>query len=350
MPGAANSSISVVIPAHNAAATLYETLASVARQTLVPGDVTVVDDASTDGTRAIAEGFRDDLPNLQVICLPENVGVSDARNVGIGAGTGAYIATIDADDIWHPTYLAKMIDKLESVDGCGFVYCFFRKIDADGRVVAQPGCHLVDGRGFYQLLVWNFIGNGSNTVYRRDLIERLGGFDVRLAGSEDRLLQLRAAWVAPLTHVPERLVGYRNVPGSLSKQFRRMADDGVAMMKFLTETCADIDRDHWRSALSRRHWVWAKEGWRRGFAAPHEIAGHCLVAAAYDPSAVTRSTLAFLRRVVLRSPSREPPRLSLVGKRFMDVDPAAAWYLPAREEILESLLGAAQRDAALGRA
>jgi glycosyltransferase involved in cell wall biosynthesis len=94
--------ISVIVPAFNASASLREALGSVFAQTLLPSEVIVVDDGSTDATADIAAAFD---PSVQVI-VQRRSGAARARNAGLRAVTGDYVAWLDADDVWHPEKLS----------------------------------------------------------------------------------------------------------------------------------------------------------------------------------------------------------------------------------------------------
>src|SRR5690242_18385247 len=121
--------ISVVVPAWNAQATLGETLASVAAQTYDKLEIIIVDDGSTDRTADVAREFCEAEPRARLI-RKKNGGVASARNAGIAEAKGDWIAPIDADDLWHPTRVAKMVAAaLATPKPVGFVYCWQRPID-----------------------------------------------------------------------------------------------------------------------------------------------------------------------------------------------------------------------------
>ena len=114
--------ISVVIPAYNATATLAETLRSALRQTHAELEVIVVDDGSKDGTRAMAESFAAEDPRVRVISKA-NAGVAAARNTGIDAARGDFIAPLDADDLWHPDKLRLQLERFTNgPPSLGLVY------------------------------------------------------------------------------------------------------------------------------------------------------------------------------------------------------------------------------------
>lgn len=98
--------ISVVIPVHNGARYLRESIGSALSQTLPPWEVIVVDDGSTDGSSQLAAAFG---PPVRVICQPHS-GESVARNRGIENAEGDWIAFLDADDVWQPNKLAEQAE------------------------------------------------------------------------------------------------------------------------------------------------------------------------------------------------------------------------------------------------
>ena len=111
--------VSVVIPVFNNQATIAGTLASVLAQRFDSGvEVIVVNDGSTDGTRAVLTEFGD---RIRVIDQ-RNLGVSAARNAGIAAAAGEYIALLDGDDIWMEDKLARTVPVLDRNPACVAVF------------------------------------------------------------------------------------------------------------------------------------------------------------------------------------------------------------------------------------
>lgn len=98
--------VSVVIPAHNSQLTIERALSSVFAQTELPREIFVVDDCSTDDTRAVVRKIALTSPcPVNLITLDQNVGPSHTRNTGWGAATQEYVAFLDSDDSWHPQKL-----------------------------------------------------------------------------------------------------------------------------------------------------------------------------------------------------------------------------------------------------
>src|SRR6267142_4272392 len=120
--------VSVVIPNYNCGRFLAETLESVFAQTYPNVEVIVVDDGSTDDSLNVLESFA---ARVRVV-RQANQGVSAARNAGIRESRGAFVAFLDADDLWHPEKLTKQIAVFAN-PAVGLVYCAVEYIDEQGR-------------------------------------------------------------------------------------------------------------------------------------------------------------------------------------------------------------------------
>jgi len=229
--------VAVVIPAYNAAETLAETLQSVLNQTHTNLDIVVVDDGSTDDTRAIAESFAARDARVRVISQV-NGGVARARNAGIAATTAEFVAPLDADDLWHPQKIARQLEVISDFGpGMGFVYTGFRRVDesgySDGKTYTKgPN----EGWIYLRHILFNLVGNGSSLLIRRAALDAVGGYDPGLRdrgieGAEDWLLELRIARRWQVGLVPDCLVGYRKRPGSMSNDRLRMAQSAIACIE-----------------------------------------------------------------------------------------------------------------------
>ena len=99
--------VAVIVPAHNGERLLPQTLESILAQTYQDWEVVVVDDASTDGTLAVAESFARRAPGrFTVVRLDQNVGVGGARSAGVDrSGGGELLCLLDQDDLWDERYL-----------------------------------------------------------------------------------------------------------------------------------------------------------------------------------------------------------------------------------------------------
>lgn len=186
--------VSVVMPAFDAQATLAASMRSVLGQSHREVELIVVDDRSRDGTWDIAQAEAARDPRVVAIRQPANGGVAAARNAGIEAATGDYVAFLDSDDTWHPHKLAAQVGFMQHGDA-RICYAAYRRVDERGRVltVVRPPARV----GYADMLKSNRIGNLTG-IYHRSLgqarFQRVGHEDyvfwlqlVRRAGSAHRL-------------------------------------------------------------------------------------------------------------------------------------------------------------------
>lgn len=199
--------------AYNAARTIETAVKSVLYQTTPPVELIIVDDGSTDNTRQVVAGI--DAPYLRVISQT-NQGPSAARNAGIAAATGEFIACIDADDIWLEDKLAAQRQALQNNENAVLAYGWANIVDDDLKY-AHPDQRAVHAGDVYQyLLRENFIVSGSNSMMLRSAVEKVGGFDTSLMAVEDWELHVRLAAVGAFVCVPSVVVNYRKSQHSLS--------------------------------------------------------------------------------------------------------------------------------------
>lgn len=217
----------VVVPAFNAAATIDETLRSVRAQTHEALEIIVADDGSSDATADIVRSHVRIDARVRLI-QQANLGVAAARNAAIAAGRGAFIAPIDADDLWHPSKIEKQVAAMrQGGPRVGLVYTWFALIDAESRVTALGGRNLDSGDVLRPLCRSNFIGSGSNALMRTAAVHSAGGYDATLRqrsaeGCEDFRLSLAIARRLDFAVVPELLTGYRRLPTCMSNNLMQM--------------------------------------------------------------------------------------------------------------------------------
>jgi len=230
--------VAVVIPAYNASSYFAQTLRSVIGQTHKALEIVIVDDGSTDDTASICRHFAASDPRIRVLST-ENRGVAAARNTGIAASKSDYIAFLDADDLWHPTYIERMLSALHPLpDAWGAVYALHRIIDTEGYCMRSGSSLNARGAIFNRHLVFRFVGNGSGFMVRRAVIDKIGGYDPSYAGRgiggcEDFDFELRTAEHFKIETVPLGLVGYRVHSAAMSSDRSQMAQSLLAV----TEQC-----------------------------------------------------------------------------------------------------------------
>src|SRR5436305_4940478 len=123
--------VSVIIPAYNYARYIAEAIDGALAQTHAPLEVIVVDDESTDDTPRVLAGYGD---RIRTIRQP-NGGAAAARNTGMAAARGEYVAFLDADDVWLPRKLELQLQRFEADPDLGLVHCAMEVIDREGRTV-----------------------------------------------------------------------------------------------------------------------------------------------------------------------------------------------------------------------
>jgi glycosyltransferase involved in cell wall biosynthesis len=127
-------SYSVVIPAYNAAETIGQAIESIQRQTILPREIIVVDDGSTDETVAVVRGIEGKLTVLSQI----NGGPGAATTAGFYRVATPFVATLDADDLWLPQKIARQAARFETDPGLAGVFSLAR-LFADGEAPAPDG-------------------------------------------------------------------------------------------------------------------------------------------------------------------------------------------------------------------
>jgi len=188
---------SVVIPVYNGAATIERAVESVLAQTYKPLEIIVVDDASTDDSVSLLE--RKFSGAIRLIKLQENGGSSIARNAGMDAARGAYIAFLDADDTWHPDKLFVTDKILREHAGIALFYHSKTLVDFDNTAVSREG--RMKMLSFARLLRGNYVHTPC-AVIRNDTSLR---FEPTMRYMEDYDLWLRIAYNQKVYFCPQKL-------------------------------------------------------------------------------------------------------------------------------------------------
>jgi glycosyltransferase involved in cell wall biosynthesis len=212
--------VSVIIPAFNAANTIIRAIDSVRQQNVGPIEIIVIDDGSADRTLDVVRDNIADGENIQVLRMQQNSGVSAARNTGIRVAQGKYLAFLDADDIWLPAKLQKQIARMEEDPTITLVSC-------NSRLISESGVPLKEGHrnrppvegtaAWKTLLIYNFIPTPT-VLTRTAVVKALGGFDVSLAVGEDLDLWIKLGIQGRIAILPDILINYYDLAGSLMKR------------------------------------------------------------------------------------------------------------------------------------
>jgi len=211
--------VSALIPTYNRRAHTCRAIDSVLAQTLPVDQIIVVDDGSTDGT---ADEVRSRYGSRVTVFRQANAGVSAARNCGIRAARGKWLAFLDSDDVWMPEKLELQFDAVSALGAGEFGACFTDCVfdgNAEMRLSAFKAAGLESSSRFGALsdpakyvLARHPVMFVQNLLVRRSLIEELGGFDEAMVISEDTDVLFRLALKTKVCFVAETLVRIDRTP------------------------------------------------------------------------------------------------------------------------------------------
>ena len=298
-PSTSEPLVSVVIPAYNAAAYLEKTLDSVRAQTFTDYEVIVVDDGSTDGTHALAEGYlaRHGLRGRAI--RQENKKIAGARNAGMRAARGGYIALLDADDLWKPEKLAAVMAEFERHPDADLV-CHGEDVCRDGRRLYSTRNGPAVPRMYERLL---FKGNAlspSASVFKRDKALAIGGMreNPEFNTVEDYDFWMRLSKTARF-HFLSRVLGeYRLLETSASRRIEYHHANLEALL-----------RDHFRALFGEKPSFWDRLRVRRRLSSVYRSALGQLMQYGEDPELQLR----YLKRM-LAACSWDPKNLGRAAK------------------------------------
>ena len=210
-------SISVIIPVFNGATTIEETINSISNQTFQDIEIIIINDGSTDATLETIKNISDS--RIKIFSYP-NAGLSASRNRGISQANREYISFIDADDLWTPDKLELQWQALQSNPQAAVAYSWTDYIDESSKFIKSGRRIKANGDVFSQLIITNFLENGSNPLIRKKALE-IGGFDETLAAAEDIDMWLRLAANYEFVCVEKPQILYRTSTISMSTNLRR---------------------------------------------------------------------------------------------------------------------------------
>lgn len=234
--GSPASSVSVVIPVRNGALTIAQSIASAVSQSIAPLEILVIDDGSTDDTVAIAQAG-----GARVILREAAFGSpSGARNAGIAAAKGDWVAFLDADDLWHP---GKLEAQLAAAAGHPQAVAVVSEWVRDqGRWPQRTNRGPQDLISYSDLLVMNRFQT-STVLARREALEAIGGFVPFLDGVEDWDCWLRLSKFGPIVRLDYPYVVYRDTAGGVSKDLHALYERMWVMLEREREAMGGGDRE-----------------------------------------------------------------------------------------------------------
>lgn len=239
--------VSIITPAHNSERFLPETIRSVLAQTFSQWEMIIVDDVSTDSTVEIVRSFAKDDRRIRLLQLPAKGGAAGARNAGMHAARGRFLAFLDSDDLWLPQKLEVQVEAMEKM-GAAFTYAGYRMIDETGTIVGRP--IIAPPSMSYRQLLKNTAIGCLTVMLDREVCA--GARMPALKRHEDL-----AMWYALLKRgivargIPQDLARYRIVRGSRSR-------DKLSTAAHMWKVYREVEKLSLPDAL----WCFANYSWR----------------------------------------------------------------------------------------
>lgn len=201
--------ISVVIPTHNRAELLPRAVKSVQSQTRPVDEIIIVSDGSTDDTEEIVKRFAEEDERIRLIAYHPGHNGNYARNRGIEAATGEFIAFLDDDDEWLPKKTELQMALFEKDQEVGLVYSGQNCIYTDTGV-SYSSHPMWRGDLSKKIFLRGEIGTPSQVIVRKNVLDQSGAFDLKLTALQDYDLFIRCCLITKVDFVPEPCINYYN--------------------------------------------------------------------------------------------------------------------------------------------
>lgn len=197
--------VSVVVPTHNRAAFIGVAIRSVLAQTDKNLEIIVVDDASTDETPVILRQLANIDSRIKILRNTKSLGGGGARNVGIHASSGEWIAFLDDDDEWDKTKIKYQLEKMRAHPSAVACTCSY-KLQLGLR--SAKVVRIKNEISLDQLLRRNYLGGASMCLCSRNVLLRIGGFDTGFRSGQDWDLWVRLLEEGEIVNCEDVLVNY----------------------------------------------------------------------------------------------------------------------------------------------
>ncbi len=257
--------VSVIIPVFNGEPYLAEAIESILTQTLSNLELVIVDDCSTDSSAAIVRDYAGRDERVRLVQHDRNQGSASARNSGIAASRGEFIAAMDCDDISLPQRLEKQVGFLRSHPDIGVLGSFLQTASAD---MTRRQHHEYPQQHAFIVLYWILGGRttmqGGVYMARRDVLLSVGGYEESRQLVDDKELYSRLFLQTRFANLPEALYLYRQhdqqSSASATRRQQREIEDIAIRRRWLKRLCGQASRAT-LERFERLHYS-AKFGWR----------------------------------------------------------------------------------------
>lgn len=239
--------VSVVIPTHNRQDLIQRAVDSALAQTFQQIEVIVVSDGSTDDTTSVVNKICDSDKRVSLIEYFPGKGGNYARNTGIKAAKGEWVAFLDDDDEWHETKIEKQMELARQDENIGLICTGILAIyDSDGSTsIYIPDTPYDASKA---ILLKNTIGSTTTVVMRHELLDACGMFDEALMAKQDYDLWVRACQMTKVGVVKEPCVNYHNLVSNnqVSWNYKKYAD----ATEYINKKYEQLYKDK----LSKKEW------------------------------------------------------------------------------------------------
>lgn len=256
--------VSIIIPCYNAEKYIAETIQSVMNQTYTNWEMIIINDGSTDNSVTILNQFLKEDNRIQLI-NKSNSGVSDTRNKGLEIAQGDFVTFLDADDVWYITNLEKKVNFLVSI-GYDVVYSYCQLIDE----YAEPIDSILKGENNLKIadflsLKANYNTAPSGVLFRKEVLQKIGGFDVNLSNNADQDILIQSlANGFKIGVIPEVLWNYRVHATNMSKNVDLLEKDSIYLFKKCEKQ--QLFHSYWfkQQCFSNLYLILAGSWWKNG--------------------------------------------------------------------------------------
>lgn len=237
--------ISAVVPTYNNAEYIADAINSILTQTHPVDEIIIIDDGSTDNTEAIIDAITKKTAHKITYIKQENQGPSSARNRGVEAANGDWLAFLDADDIWTPDKIALQVEALEREPLLKLIAADMCEIDQQGKPLVESVLakhqllekfQALSGKpvpnALNALLTKNFIPTGT-VLANRAIVIAAGGFNTHIRFGEDLELWAKIAADHPITCLPTVMMHRRQHDNNATQSTARMLEGLVDVMRSL---------------------------------------------------------------------------------------------------------------------
>ena len=234
------ATVSIVMNTYNRIEHLEAAVRSVLQQTYRDFELVLRDDGSTDATRTLVQELAQRDARIRVE-LGEHLGYAGGLRAALDIAAGEYVACVNSDDLLEETALAKTVPLLEAGAEVGMVYTDYVSINAQGQLLGYGDrCRIPYSpeRLLTDFMTFHF------RLFRRSVVDAVGGIDTSIAGAVDYDLCLRLSEVTEIVHLAEPLYFHRVNPRSVS--------DGARLAQIMSSKDA-IQRALERRGLSENH-------------------------------------------------------------------------------------------------